>query len=52
MSASDISDALKKSMTEIKIDGLTGKSITWSADGEPTKDPTVVSVENGAYKID
>ena len=30
MSASDICDALKKGMTEITYDGLTGKSITWS----------------------
>ncbi len=37
MSASDICDALKKGMTEITYDGLTGKSITWSEDGEPTK---------------
>ena len=34
-------------MTEITYDGLTGKSITWSEDGEPTKDPTVVVVKSG-----
>ena len=47
-SISDICDALKKSMTEIKIDALTGKQITWSADGEPSKEPTVVVVKNGS----
>ncbi len=51
MSVSEISDAMQKAMTEIQIDGLTGKQITWSEDGEPSKQPTVVVVENGAYKI-
>ena len=32
-----MSDALKKSMTEIELSCLTAKSIKWSADGEPTK---------------
>ena len=50
-SASDICDALKKGMTEITYDGLTGKSITWSEDGEPTKDPTVVVVKSGEYQV-
>ena len=51
MSVSDMSDALKKAMTEIKVDRMTGKSITWREDGEPTKDPTVVIVQGGVYKI-
>lgn len=51
MNVSEISDAMQKAMTEIQIDGLTGKQITWSEDGEPSKQPTVVVVENGAYKI-
>ena len=51
MSVSDICDALKKGMTEITYDGLTGKSITWGEDGEPTKDPTVVVVQNGEYQV-
>ena len=50
-SVSDISDALKKSMTEIKMDCLTGTNITWKSDGEPSKEPTVVTVQNGAYSI-
>ena len=51
MSVSDMSDALKSAMTEIQIDGLTGKQITWGEDGEPTKQPTVVVVEEGKYKV-
>ena len=37
MSISDICDALKKSMTEITVDGLTGTQISWTADGEPSR---------------
>ena len=44
-------DAMKTAMTEITIDGLTGKQITWSEDGEPSKEPTVVVIENGAYSV-
>ena len=51
MSVSDMSDALKTAMTEITIDGLTGTQITWGEDGEPSKQPTVVVVEGGAYKV-
>ena len=50
-SISDMSDAMKGAMTEITIDGLTGKQITWGEDGEPSKEPTVVVVEGGAYKV-
>lgn len=48
MSASDICDAMKSAMTEITVNGLTG-NITWSADGEPTKEPKAVKIVNGAY---
>ena len=51
MSVSDMCDAMKAAMTEITIDGLTGKEITWGEDGEPSKQPTVVVVEGGAYKV-
>lgn len=49
MSVSEINDAMKKVMTEVKFSGLTGKDITWGADGEPTKAPIAVKIENGAY---
>lgn len=51
MSVSDMSDAMKTAMTEITIDGLTGKQITWGEDGEPSKEPTVVVVKEGAYEV-
>ena len=49
MDASAICDAMKVAMTEITVDGLTGSGITWTADGEPNKEPKAVMIENGAY---
>ena len=49
MSYSDICDALKTAITEIELDGLTGKGITWDASGAPTKTPAVYIIENGVY---
>lgn len=51
MSVSDMGDAMKKAMTEITYDGLTGKSITWGEDGEPSKEPIAVKIENGEYTV-
>lgn len=50
MNVSDMCEALKAAMLEISIDGLTGNGITWTADGEPNKEPKAVIIENGAYK--
>lgn len=49
MDASDICEALKTAMTEITLDGITGEGITWTADGEPSKAPKAVEIQNGAY---
>lgn len=46
---SELCDALKASMTKITVDGVTGQ-MQWSADGEPTKEPKAVIIENGSYK--
>lgn len=48
-SVSDINDALKKAMTEITYDGLTGKGMTWAATGEVNKAPMAVIIKNGVY---
>ena len=50
MDASAICDAMKVAMTEITVDGLTGSGMTWNAEGEPTKTPKAVVIEDGAYK--
>ena len=49
MDASAICDAMKTAMTEITYDGLTGSGMTWSADGEPNKEPKAVVIKDGAY---
>ena len=51
MDASAICDALKTAMTEISYTGLTGHDITWGEDGEPTKEPIVVKITDGAYEF-
>ena len=49
ISISDLCEALKASMTKITVDGVTGQ-MQWSADGEPTKEPKAMVIENGSYK--
>ncbi len=49
MSADEICEILKAEFASMTFDGLTGKGVTWSADGAPTKAPTIFKVENGAY---
>lgn len=50
MTSSEICDALKTAMTQVTVDGVTGTGITWTADGEPSKAPKAVIIENGTYK--
>ncbi len=49
MSVSDLCDAMKVAMTTISYSGVTGKDITWGAEGEPNKAPLVVKVVDGEY---
>ena len=51
MDASAICDALKVAMTQITFTGVTGKDITWGADGEPVKKPIAVKIVNGEYVV-
>ena len=48
MQVDEICEAMKKSMLEIELDGLTGK-MTWNADGEPNKEPKGMIIKNGQY---
>lgn len=45
-----ICNGLKGAMVEINFNGLTGSDITWSADGEPNKAPSVVVIKDGVYQ--
>lgn len=49
MEISDMCEAMKVSMTNIELKGLTG-TITWDETGEPDKEPKAVIIEDGAYK--
>ncbi len=47
--ASELCELLKAAMVEIEVPGVTG-IMTWSADGEPSKTPKAMYIENGSYK--
>ena len=49
MSSADICEALVGVMSSISVDGLTGQGMTWSANGEVSKAPMAVVIENGVY---
>ena len=49
MSISDLCENIKSAMTEIEASGLTSAKMTWSANGEPNKEPKAVVIQNGAY---
>lgn len=49
MDASAISDALQVAMTEITFDGVTGRGMKWSANGEPARQPIAFEIKDGRY---
>ena len=49
MSAEEICDKLIEQMQKTSYDGLTGSGMTWSANGEVSKMPVAVVIENGVY---
>ncbi|MDE7218241.1 MAG: ABC transporter substrate-binding protein [Oscillospiraceae bacterium] len=51
MSNEELCDALIAVFTggSFSVDGLTGSGMSWLTNGEVSKDPVVVKVENGAY---
>ena len=51
MSSADICEAIVPVMTTISYDGLTGKSMTWSADGAVSKAPTAFVIQDGVYVL-
>lgn len=46
---SDITAALKKEFTSMTYDGLTGTGVTWNENGEVSKEPKAIVIQNGAY---
>ena len=51
MDAKELCEKLVPVMTKISYTGLTGKGLTWNAEGEVSKDPMAVVIENGAYVL-
>ncbi len=49
MSAEEICEKLIEVMPTLEYTGLTGKGLTWNAEGEVAKDPMAVVIENGVY---
>lgn len=48
-STSDITAALVEQFTSMTFNGLTGTDVTWNENGEVTKAPKAVIIQNGAY---
>lgn len=44
----DFNEKMIAAMTQITVEGVTG-TMTWSADGEPSKSATAVVIKNGVY---
>ena len=51
MSSADICEALVAQMTQISYSGLTGKDMTWNAEGQVSKAPTAYVIKDGAYVL-
>ena len=51
MSAADICEALIAQMTQISYTGLTGKDMTWNAEGQVSKAPTAYVIKDGEYVL-
>ena len=49
MSAEELCDAMIAQFTSMSFNGLTGTNMTWSDNGEVSKMPTAVVIENGVY---
>lgn len=48
-SQADITAALKTQFTSMTFDGLTGTAVTWNENGEVSKDPKAIVIQDGAY---
>ena len=49
MSAEELCEKLVAVMPTITYSGLTGQGLTWNAEGEVSKDPLAVVIQDGAY---
>jgi len=49
MSPEDICAKLTEQFTSMTFSGLTGSEMTWNENGEVTKSPKAVMIQNGVY---
>ena len=49
MKHDELCTKMVEQFTSMTFDGLTGKSMTWAADGTVSKSPNAVVIQNGAY---
>jgi branched-chain amino acid transport system substrate-binding protein len=49
MSSDEICAKLVEQFTSMTFSGLTGESMTWNENGEVTKSPKAVVIQNGVY---
>ena len=49
MSADELCTAMIEQFTTMTFDGLTGTGMTWNAEGQVTKSPKGMVIQNGAY---
>ena len=49
MSAEELCDLMIQQFTSMTFDGLTGDGMTWDANGQVSKSPKGMIIENGAY---
>ncbi len=49
MSAEDVCEILSQQFASMSFDGLTGAGMTWEENGEVSKSPMAVVIENGVY---
>ncbi|MFI3141537.1 MAG: ABC transporter substrate-binding protein [Clostridia bacterium] len=45
----ELNELFKEAIVATSFDGLTGLGMTWSADGEVSKDPMAIVIEDGVY---
>lgn len=49
LSYEELNELFKEAIVSISFDGLTGSGMTWSVDGEVSKDPMAIVIEDGVY---
>ena len=49
MSSTDLCEAVTAVMTSLSVDGLTGQGMTWAEDGQVSKAPMAVVIQDGVY---